>query len=56
MDLHEWNIFEEPPFEFQGLFDLVHVRLITVVIKDSDPKGVTQNLAKLLSELSSTST
>ena len=50
MNLYKWNIFEEPPLGLQGIFDLVHVRLISVVIKDNDPKDVMRNLAKLLSE------
>ncbi|XXH01550.1 hypothetical protein Hte_007910 [Hypoxylon texense] len=28
--MHTWNIFEEPPSQFMGYFDVVHVRLITV--------------------------
>lgn len=50
MDLHNWNIFDEPPSQFQGIFDLVHVRLVTVVIKEHDPTTVMRNLGKLLSK------
>ncbi|PQE27118.1 umta methyltransferase family protein [Rutstroemia sp. NJR-2017a WRK4] len=48
--LHTWNIFEEPPKEFQETFDIVHIRLITVAIKDNDPRPVLANLRKLLSK------
>ncbi|RYP41314.1 hypothetical protein DL769_011580 [Monosporascus sp. CRB-8-3] len=46
--MHTWNIFEEPPPQFVDYFDVVHVRLITVVVKDNDPRPVLANLKKLL--------
>ncbi|KZZ92046.1 hypothetical protein AAL_06256 [Moelleriella libera RCEF 2490] len=45
---HQWNLFEEPPQAFVGYFDVVHVRLITVVVKNNDPRPVIANLIKLL--------
>nr|POF13360.1 n-methyltransferase tcpn [Quercus suber] len=48
LKLHSWNLFEDVPQEFVGAFDIVHVRLITVLIKDNDPRKVMQNLYKLL--------
>jgi hypothetical protein len=51
MHMHTWDIFKEPPQEFVGYFDVVHVRLITVVIKNNDPRPVLANLTKLLSRL-----
>ncbi|KAI9148861.1 N-methyltransferase tcpN [Paramyrothecium foliicola] len=45
---HTWNIFDEPPERFLGYFDIVHVRLITVVVKNNDPRPVIENLTKLL--------
>lgn len=53
MHMHTWNLFEEPPPEFVGYFDVVHVRLITVVVKNNDPRPVLENLSKLLSRFSS---
>jgi hypothetical protein len=47
--MHTWDIFEEPPEEFLGYFDVVHVRLITVVVKNNDPRPVLANLTKILS-------
>ena len=47
--LHHWDMFQEPPPEFIGQFDLVHVRLVTLVIKDNDPEPLIRNLRKLLS-------
>ncbi|KAI1157675.1 hypothetical protein F5B18DRAFT_150179 [Nemania serpens] len=46
--MHTWNIFEEPATQFLGFFDIVHVRLITVVVKNDDPRPVLKNLRKLL--------
>lgn len=47
--MHIWNVFEEVPDEFIGYFDIVHVRLITVVVKNNDPRPILANLKKLLS-------
>lgn len=47
--MHVWNIFEEVPAEFIGYFDVVHVRLITVVVKNNDLRPILANLKKLLS-------
>ncbi|KAK3305629.1 uncharacterized protein B0T15DRAFT_397103 [Chaetomium strumarium] len=46
--MHTWNIFEKPPAQFVGYFDVVHVRLLTVVIQNDDPRPVLANLTKLL--------
>ncbi|CAI7616428.1 unnamed protein product [Penicillium manginii] len=46
--MHIWNIFENVPDEFVGFFDIVHVRLITVVVKNNDPRPILANLNKLL--------
>lgn len=51
LNLHTWNVFDEPPPEFVGAFDVVHVRLVTVVIRDNDPRPLLSNLCKLLSEM-----
>lgn len=47
--MHVWNIFENVLGEFVGFFDIVHVRLITVVVKNNDPRPIPANLNKLLS-------
>lgn len=48
--LHTWDIYTEPPKKFHEAFDIVHIRLITVAIKDNDPRPVLANLRKLLSK------
>ena len=47
-----WDVFTDPPEDLVGTFDVVHVRLITLVIKNGDPSRVITNLCKLLSEYS----
>ncbi|KAL1853105.1 hypothetical protein Daus18300_011933 [Diaporthe australafricana] len=47
-NFHTWDIFGEPPSQFVGYFDVVHVRLITVVVKNNDPRPILSSLAKLL--------
>ncbi|KAI2637380.1 hypothetical protein GGS21DRAFT_549446 [Xylaria nigripes] len=46
--MYTWDIFEEPPPRFREYFHVVHVRLITVVIRNNDPRPVLANLTKLL--------
>ena len=49
--MHTWNVFEDPPQELLQAFDVVHVRLITFIIKNNDPRPVLSNLHKILSML-----
>ncbi|KAH6649101.1 hypothetical protein BKA67DRAFT_522691 [Truncatella angustata] len=46
--MHTWNMFEEPDPRFVGYFDIVHVKLITVVVKNNDPRPILANLTKML--------
>ncbi|KAH8892198.1 hypothetical protein GQ53DRAFT_781410 [Thozetella sp. PMI_491] len=51
VELHGFDISldqVDPPSQFWGYFDIVHVRLITVVIKNNDPRPVLEKLTKLL--------
>ena len=48
---HTWNIFNDPPSEYVGAFDIVHIRLITVIFRDNDPIPVIESLKKLLSKV-----
>lgn len=51
VSLKKWDMFTEPPEELVGQFDIVHIRLVTLVIKDNDPRPLLANLRKLLSML-----
>ena len=44
-----WDFFAEVPSELVARYDVVHIRLIAVTIKNNDPTVVVKNLAKLLS-------
>ncbi|KAI1320762.1 hypothetical protein F5Y16DRAFT_78161 [Xylariaceae sp. FL0255] len=46
--MHVWDLFDEPPSQFLGFFDIIHVRLITAVVRNNDPRPVLDNLKKLL--------
>ena len=43
-----WNIFEDVPEAFVGKFDIVHIRLILLVIPNNDATPVIRRLAKML--------
>ncbi|KAG8164408.1 hypothetical protein KVR01_006326 [Diaporthe batatas] len=45
---HEWDLYTPPPAELRGIFDVVHMRLIGVVIKDAQPARILANVAQLL--------
>ena len=46
--LRTWDIFDEVPEELLGRFDLVHVRLLVLVVQKGDPRPIIRNLFKLL--------
>ncbi|KAF2791437.1 UMTA methyltransferase family protein, partial [Melanomma pulvis-pyrius CBS 109.77] len=46
--LGTWDIFDDPPEEMQGWYDIVHVRLVIFVVKNNDPRVIIRNLMKLL--------
>ena len=45
--LREWNIFEPPPADLVGKYDVVHIRLVVLVIA-KEPVPTIRNLAMLL--------
>ncbi|KAI4263240.1 MAG: hypothetical protein L6R42_001607 [Xanthoria sp. 1 TBL-2021] len=46
--MHQWDIFQPPPAEFMGSFDVVHVRHLHLVVKDNDVVSIVKNLRALL--------
>jgi len=46
--IRHWNIFEDVPDDLIGKYDIVHVRLLVLVIDNADPRAVMRNLFKLL--------
>ena len=47
--LRQWDIFQPPPVEFIGSFDVVHVRHVHLVVKNNDVVPIVNNLRALLS-------
>ena len=48
--IRQWNMFDPPPVDMVGRFDLVHARLISICIKDGDPTPLIENFKRLLSK------
>lgn len=48
VDLVHWNMFDEVPEDMLGRFDIVHVRLLILVVQNSDPRNVIRNLVNML--------
>jgi chemotaxis methyl-accepting protein methylase len=46
----EWNAFENVPEELHGKYDVVHIRLFMINVKDNDASAVIRNVHKMLSE------
>jgi len=45
---HQWNFFDPVPEHMVEMYDVIHLRLIAVVIKDNDPTVIIQKLIKML--------
>ncbi|KUI72921.1 hypothetical protein VM1G_08237 [Cytospora mali] len=48
VNYHQWDFFTPPPAELRGTFDVVHMRLVAVVVKDMQPARILANVAQLL--------
>jgi hypothetical protein len=48
INLRAWNMFEEVPADLVGKYDVVHVRLILLVVQNNDPRAIIENLLKML--------
>ena len=46
--LRKWDIFDEVPSDVVGKYDVVHVRLLILVVRNGDPREVLTKLAKML--------
>ncbi|MCJ1469465.1 hypothetical protein MMC07_008098 [Pseudocyphellaria aurata] len=44
--LRHWNILDDTPKDLRGKYDIVHVRLLVLVVENSDPRPTIRNLAK----------
>ena len=48
VSLGTWNIYEPPPVELVGIYDIVHIRLVGVVVQSKDTAAILKNLTLLL--------
>lgn len=48
VSLRRWNIFDDPPEKMLGTYDLVHVRLLVLMLTDVDPQPVIRRFFSLL--------
>ncbi|KAL9631339.1 MAG: hypothetical protein Q9164_005948 [Protoblastenia rupestris] len=46
--LREWDLFSEPPEDLLGHYDVIHVRLLLVVVRNEDSDPVLRQLLRLL--------
>ena len=46
--LKTWNIFDDVPEEMVGIYDVVHVRLVVLVVRKSDIRNVIRKLLRML--------
>ncbi|KAK2750319.1 hypothetical protein FQN57_003799 [Myotisia sp. PD_48] len=46
--LRQWNIFDEVPEELIGKYDIVHLRLLILVVENSDPRPIIRKAFKML--------
>ncbi|KAK0509982.1 hypothetical protein JMJ35_007376 [Cladonia borealis] len=48
VQLFSWDFFTEVPVDLVAKFDVVHIRLVAVTIRNNDPTVLVRNLARLL--------
>ncbi len=46
--LETWNIFDKVPEHLIGIYDVVHVRLLVLVVQKSDPRDILRSLLRML--------
>lgn len=46
--LREWDIFSGLPLELENMYDVVHIRLLLLVIPDNDPRPVLRHALRML--------
>ncbi|KAL8872930.1 MAG: hypothetical protein Q9174_001533 [Haloplaca sp. 1 TL-2023] len=50
VSVKEWDIFSDVADGLQGVYDVVHIRLLLLVIQDNDPRPLLRNAWKMLKE------
>ncbi|KAJ5708780.1 hypothetical protein N7493_010114 [Penicillium malachiteum] len=47
-DTSEWDVFTDIPEDLSGVYDIVHISLFSIVLKDGDVAGILDKVLKLL--------
>ncbi|KAL8654746.1 MAG: hypothetical protein Q9226_003310, partial [Calogaya cf. arnoldii] len=45
---HQWDIYTDLTPELEGLYDVVHIRLLLLVIRDNDPRPILKSALRML--------
>ncbi|KAJ5779110.1 hypothetical protein N7457_006830 [Penicillium paradoxum] len=48
LTLNHWDLFDSVPKHLLGKYDIVHLRLLILVVQNSDPVPIIQNVTRLL--------
>ncbi|KAL8698797.1 MAG: hypothetical protein Q9224_001690 [Gallowayella concinna] len=46
--VRQWDIYSAMPPELEGLYDVVHIRLLLLVVRDNDPRPILRNAFRML--------
>ena len=46
--VREWDIFSDLPPDLQGVYDIVHIRLLLLVVRNNDPRPALRNAMQML--------
>lgn len=49
LTFRQWDFFSEPPPDLVAAYDVVHIRLVALTIKNNDPSILIKNVTRLLS-------
>lgn len=49
LTFRKWDFFSEPPPDLVAAYDVVHIRLVALTIKNNDPSVLIKNVTRLLS-------
>ena len=48
VSMRSWDVYDPPPQELIGTYDMVHIRLLGIVVRNNDTAPIVKNLALLL--------
>ena len=48
VSIHRWSIFDTVPAHLHGKYDIIHLRLLILVVQNSDPTAIIRNVSRML--------